>query len=250
MAATPTKKKVTMIRDYRTLLTALACLTAAGTCGSAGAVTVGGTVDFLDQGTLTSPAPDEFAIVNVSDPGIRIVSVTIDLTLADTNYEDYDDQQPHYPRWDTAPGCSPQYCYGVDIDGQPIAARGPSAGIVGFVAPTEAEQAMWEEAVAITLFFTDFDAGEVFSFTGDVDDTVNYRIAGREFAYTTLSITFAGDALPGGTLTLTDQFWGDPDNKWRAAGRVQNGLSPVPVPAAAWLFVSALGLLGARRRRG
>jgi hypothetical protein len=227
----------------------LAALALSGFQMTASATTVGATIEFVDQGELGAPAPDEFAILNTSDAGIRIVSITIDLTLADTNYEDYEDGVPHFPRWDTAAGCSPDYCYAEEADGQPIAGGGGSDS-VGFIDPTGSEQQAWDEGLIILLAFTGFDAGEHFTFTGDVDDSLDFRLSGREFAYSTMTVVFAGSDLPGGTITLTDRFYADPDNRWRSVGHVEGNVSPVPLPAGVWLLAAALGFLGARRRSG
>jgi hypothetical protein len=219
-------------------------------CTTASAVTVGATVDFVDQGPLGAPAPDQISIINISDPGIRIVSITIDLSTADANYLQYEDQMPHAPRWDTAPGCSAPYCYSQEADGQPlVSGPGGSGAAVGFAAPTEADLAGWDQGQTIHVSFSDFDAGESVGLLADADDSIDFRLSGREFAYATLIVTFEGAALTGGTLTLTDRFYADPANAWRAVGRVLSDVSATPVPAAAWLLGSALGLLGLRRRR-
>lgn len=72
---------------------------------------------------------------------------------------------------------------------------------------------------------------------------------GQADTFTLAILTF--DAIAPGTtaLNLTAVTLGDADANALAATLVGGSLTVVPLPAAAWLFASALGLLGWRRRR-
>ncbi|MGI9342509.1 MAG: cohesin domain-containing protein [Gammaproteobacteria bacterium] len=71
---------------------------------------------------------------------------------------------------------------------------------------------------------------------------------GQAGAFTLAILTF--DAVGPGTsaLNLTGVTLGDADANALPAILVGGSLTVVPLPAAAWLFASALGLLGWRRR--
>ena len=118
----------------------------------------------------------------------------------------------------------------------------------GFVALSAAEQASLDETQTLTLEFTDFDPGETFFFTTDLDDTFGYRVSGREFAYATVTATFIGPGLGVGGVTLSAAYFGDPDNLWRAVTRIDSSVQAVPLPAGFWLLVSGLAAIAVRRR--
>jgi hypothetical protein len=221
---------------------------ASASLGASAAGSYGVVADFIDFGTADNPRADQFRIFNDSDDGsgIQILSVTIDLSLADTNLEDlFPSDSPHVPVFDTLDGCSPDYCYGEEI-GYPIEAIG-GAVRTGFTALTDDEQAALEESQVLTLEFGDFDPGELFTFTTDLDDLFDFRISGREFAFSTLSVTFGGGDLAGPVTLITD-FVIDEEEFYRATAAAS---AVVPVPGALWLMLGAVGVTGARfRRRG
>ncbi len=219
----------------------------AATNSHATGVVFGASADFLDRGTQSAPEDDIFGITNTSDAGsgIQIVSVTIDMSTADDNLGDlFPNDTPHAPVFDTEDGCTGDYCYGSEA-GSPITGGSTSAA-VGYVPLTAAEQLATEESTSVTLNFTDFDPGEFFFFTTDVDDVFDFRSSGREFAFSTISITFDGGALSG-PVTLVGNYGGDPADFWRAVASVSDKVV-VPVPAGIWLLISGLGVLAARRR--
>lgn len=235
------------MKSIKTLGLASLLMFAAGTANATG-VTFGFSAEFIDRGTQSAPEDDIFGITNTADlgSGIQIVSITIDMSTADDNLDDlFPNDTPHAPVFDTEDGCSPDYCYG-SADGSPITG-GFGAGAVGFVPLTAAEQAATEESTSVTLNFTDFDPGEVFFFTTDVDDVFDFRSSGREFAFSTISVTFDGGAL-GGPITLVSNYGADPADFWRAVAAASDKVV-IPVPAGVWLLISGLGVLAARRRR-
>jgi len=213
---------------------------------NAGAASLRLVGEFTDRGTATNPDSDLFGFVNQSDAGYTISSITIDISTADTNFENFrQDQSPHNPVFNTQDGCSPLYCYGAEL-GYEVTAVQPGGSNVGFIPFTASQQLAAEEATSITLDFTDFDAGENIFITTDLDDTFGFRVSGREFAYSTMTATFLGPGLGAG-LTLSTIFAGNPSDLWTAYALVEHTV--VPLPAAFWLFASGLAFLGLRYKR-
>ncbi|MEL7449824.1 MAG: VPLPA-CTERM sorting domain-containing protein [Pseudomonadota bacterium] len=190
---------------------------------------------FTDFGTPADPAPDIFTISNISDPGITLDQIVIDLSGA-----------ANFPVFDTLDGASASYNYGA-ANGAPITAF--SAPDVGYVDLTMAQQSALEEGQVLTLDFTDFDAGEAFAFTTDLDDVIDFFVSGSEMAGAIFTVTFT-DAN-GNTFTDSGLFreaLGTSANN-DAFAVVKGTVAPIPVPGALLLMMSALGGLGAARFR-
>ena len=189
---------------------------------------------FSDFGTAENPRPDLFTLRNMSDSGLSIVQVTIDLSGASNT-----------PVFDTVDGASPTYSYGNAL-GVPVS--GINSGYVGFVEPLSAQQNGWEESQSITLEFTDFTPGKAFAFTTDVDDILNFFVSGLEFAGATLSVVFSdgtGSTFSSSGMYINAAF----TSQINDAYAVVSGRMAVPVPGALLLMMSALGGLGFARRR-
>ncbi len=189
---------------------------------------------FTDFGTPANPAPDIFTISNISDPDVRLDQIIIDLSGA-----------ANFPVFDTLDGASASYNYGA-ADGAPV--TGVSMANVGYVDLTPAQQADLEEGQVLTLDFTDFEAGEAFAFTTDLDDVIDFFVSGTEMAGAIFTVTFTdGD---GNTFTDSGLFreaLGTSANN--DAFAVVKGTAVIPVPGALLLMLSALGGLGASRLR-
>lgn len=149
------------------------------------------------------------------------------------------------PVFDTLDGASPAYSYGA-AQGGPVSGINP--GLVGSVQPSAAQQAAWEESQSITLNFTDFTPGKLFAFTTDVDDIVNFFVAGFEFAGATLDVVFSDGT--GSQFSSTGTYVGagftTPIND--AYAIVSGNTAVVPVPGALLLLMSAVGGLGGLAR--
>ena len=110
------------------------------------------------------------------------------------------------------------------------------------------QQNALEEGQVLTLDFTDFEAGEAFAFTTDLDDVIDFFVSGSEMAGAIFTVTFTdGD---GNTFTDSGLFreaLGTSANN--DAFAVVKGTAVIPVPGALLLMLSALGGLGAARFR-
>lgn len=203
---------------------AVSVLAAAVMTGSASAATVsiGGDSTFLEQG-MEPTLGDLFTISNTSDAGYQITSIVIDTSTSASGVI-----------FDTVTGGP-----GND-DGQPFVADAVSAADTGFLSvsgDTDGSQ-------QITLSFTDFDPGETFSFTVDLDDAALF-VNGIDFAGSTLTAVFDGALIDPTTLTATYS-----GGHTSALATVSGEVTVVPVPAAVYLFGSGLlGLLGMSARR-
>jgi hypothetical protein len=203
------------------------CLTIPGV---AGATLLDLTLRIEEAGTLeigAGPgldlAPDIFTIVNDSSPGVTVDFFTVTLLTALALDGDI--------FFDTVPGGD-----GVPLPFlfRPLASEGGDA-VVGFPG-CPAAQGSLDGRSTLLLPFSDFDAGESFVFTGDLDDD-SARVGNFD-----LLITLVGA-----------QFGGAGDGTW-AFGVINNLrgevriLRRIPAPAPLALAVAGVGLLLVRRR--
>ena len=99
-----------------------------------------------------------------------------------------------------------------------------------------------------TISFSDFDPGEYFEFSLDLDYLTqdDWQVGAERFVDTLLTVAFM---TPQGSQQLQGSFI---DARTNDNMYLMNSvsMSPVPVPAAAWLFGTALiGLIGFCKRR-
>ena len=164
---------------------------------------------FFDDGSMSDTAPDDFSIVNTSPDSYNITTLVIDFSTVATAPVTFDEGDFAF-----------------------VAGAEP----VGFITDTTV-------AGSITLTFNDFNAGETFTFTIDVDDN-NARVDSDRIAGATVTATFD----VAGTPTNVSAFMlagGSYDTNW------SNSATVVPEPGTLTLLGFGLtGLAwGGRRRR-
>lgn len=181
-------------------------------------------------------------------PGIRVQQITI-LLNASLFFD--------------ATGAAPGFAVSQDV--------APSAGAAstGFVAFSHSGASL-NGGSTLTLGFTGFDAGELFSHQGDVDEVQTLQnctglgiaaaiacaaanvaaaldgslVSGAEFAGSSVNVTLGGPALAV-PVTLSGSFVNLGGN--RAEARWSGTVSTVPAPATAALSLLALGALAGVR---
>ena len=178
------------------------------------AVTPGGGL-----GATVFGGSDKFQLTNTSDVGVQITSVSIDLST----------------------GVLPDMVFdpigaGGDDTAQ-VFTPGGTAGAVGLVVPTDPATDPFSQPRnggfdVITLDFTDFDAGETFQFSTDVDPNsiqgvpgagAAGAVSGYELMGATVTVTFSDGTYTEttvGTLFDEDFFDGGAGNVGGAAGEV------------------------------
>ncbi|MGI9292497.1 MAG: hypothetical protein ACR2PS_00825 [Pseudomonadales bacterium] len=136
-----------------------------------------------------------------------------------------------------------------DLPGAPNEGRYPGAGFwTGVVTGGPQDGVSFSVSGAQTRIFDNFSTiGDMLEMTAAPTTFINMEDA--------QATTFTSDSLPS-TLTLADfeirnMFLSAADVGGPAGPQVQyilQSISPVPAPAAVWLFGSALGILGWTRR--
>jgi hypothetical protein len=206
--------------------------------GPISAATIGGSVTFT--GGVYSSWNINF---NSSMPNVQLNSATITL--------------PSGYFWDTtaaAPG---------SLTWQAFAATGGTAASTGLNSVTPSTAAAQNGANSLTLGFSDFFAGETFSFDIDVDSTPPGGcsgllaflcvaaqaldasvVDGNEIAGTLISLTFSGQGYDPVVLTTTLTSWGGNF----AGGSFEGTIVPEP-STFALLGSAAAGLWLLRRRK-
>jgi len=159
---------------------------------------------FVDDGSATDTATDAFSITNTSPDAYNITTLVIDFSTVTTGPVTFDE---------------------ADF----VFVAGPEAAAVAFGTATVSPG-----FDSITLTFTDFNLGESFTFTIDVDDNNSQVDSGR---------------MAGATVTATFDVMGTPTNvaAVMVAGGANdtgwsNSLAVVPEPGT--LTLLSLGLTG------
>lgn len=168
---------------------------------------------FVDDGSQPDAATDSFSITNTSPDAYNITTLVIDFATVTTAPVTFDETDFAF-------------------------VAGPEAVATGFgsysVAPGDG---------SITLTFTDFNLGESFTFTIDVDDN-NARVDSARMAGATVTATFDVAGSPTNVAAVM-VAGGASDTGW------SNSLAVVPEPGTMTLL--SLGLIGlawgGRRRR-
>jgi hypothetical protein len=156
---------------------------------------------FIDQPNPDS-VPDDFTITNTSPDAYDITTLVIDFTSVTTAPVTFDETGFAF-----APGSEP-------------------VGFQGYTIPVGLD--------SITLTFNDFDAGESFTFTIDVDDKTS-RVESDKIAGATVTATFDVSGTPTNVAALM-MAGGLNDTTWA------NSATVVPEPGT--LVLVSLGLAG------
>ncbi len=156
---------------------------------------------FVDQPNPDS-APDDFTITNTSPDAYDITTLVIDFSSVTTAPVTFDETDFAF-----APGSEP-------------------VGFQSYTIPPGSD--------SITLTFNDFDAGESFTFTIDVDDN-NSRVDSDRIAGATVTATFDVSGTPTNVIALM-VAGGPNDTTWA------NSATVVPEPGT--LVLVSLGLAG------
>ncbi len=203
-----------MQRILSKMVVGLALLLVVSATAYAAPVSVDATSTFVDP--IISPF-DVFSIANTSGPGHQITDVIIDLGTSVGG-----------AFFDTAPGFPGLLLsFPFTPDGGSVATGWSS--VVGGA----------DGSTLLSLSFTDFDPGEIFSFFIDVDVPFSPLVSGDHFSGATITALVTGSDLPlVGTYKKFLPFGAKAD------------LDPVPEPGT-WLLLSTglVGLLGWSRKR-
>jgi hypothetical protein len=156
---------------------------------------------FIDQPNPDS-GPDDFTITNTSPDAYDITTLVIDFTSVAIAPVTFDEIGFAF-----APGSEP-------------------VGFQSYIIPASLD--------SITLTFNDFDAGESFTFTIDVDDN-NSRVESDNIAGATVTATFDVSGTPTNVAALM-AAGGPNDTTWA------NSATVVPEPGT--LVLVSLGLAG------
>lgn len=172
--------------------------------------------------------PDTFSITNGSGGGVQITSAVISLanSLVFDTVVGGGGEDPAHPFISTVAG-------GLGIS---VAATVSDGG------------------TSITLQFTGFDAGEVFTFSIDVDDPTDNNqnqdrhVVGEEFVGSTLQLTFSGP-LVGSPQSLGGSFIAEQGHVWHAqvrgeaeaSGGTETVVNPEPSAIFVWGAISVVG---------
>jgi len=132
----------------------------------------------------------------------------------------------------------------VDVDGGGVNLAFDSS-VVNVLSVT-IDEAVWDLGVGIS-------GGTIDNVAGTVDGIMvnNWNTVTNDFIVATVEFEVVGTNEMSSALTLTEYV----GNPWAGGGSALNptfvagNINVVPVPAAAWLFGSAIGLLGWLRRR-
>ncbi len=180
----------------------------------AGALTVGFTAGMHSGGGL--------GIQNTSTGGVQLSSLLIDLS---TNNQG----DTFFDTFPTAPGTSPT-AWGL--------VHAPAGGSV-----TLPDSASTDGQQQAGIFFSGFDSGEYAEIVFDLDYLANPDFGGGDIVNTTLRAVFSNG------LVLAQKLVANPVTIGGATYSYST-VTPVPLPAAVWLFGSGLlGMLGMRRFR-